>query len=116
MDLYFQRHDGMARWVDSSRVRCDTNLLLDSASMHCSRVPGLLRHPTAASTGAQTCCPAGRHLPRHPGFHGSHSPIHIATRFVAFPAQAVTCDDFLAAMADANSEDLSSLAKCAVFC
>lgn len=25
--------------------------------------------------------------------------------------QAVTCDDFLAAMADANGEDLSSLAK-----
>lgn len=28
--------------------------------------------------------------------------------------QAVTCDDFLAAMADANGEDLSTLAKCAL--
>lgn len=29
--------------------------------------------------------------------------------------EAVTCDDFLAAMADANGEDLSLMSKCAIF-
>lgn len=37
--------------------------------------------------------------------------------FKRHDGSAVTCDDFLAAMADANSADLSALSKwCVLFC
>lgn len=60
----------------------------------------------AARLGVRTCsaCCAGALL---------FFPALCLTYVLRYPhLQAVTCDDFLAAMADANGEDLSELAKC----
>lgn len=93
MDLYFQRHDGQVRY------RC-TAVLLGSRILACM----------GASTG-DVCCKT-RPRTSYPSLTNVVIVAHAHPTTHCHPAlQAVTCDDFLAAMADANGEDLSALGK-----
>ncbi len=93
MDLYFQRHDGQVRQYSRARP-----------------APHLDSHLSLAERN-------GEHAPYMASVHDYWlSCVIRSSRYDACAApmchlQAVTCDDFLAAMADANGEDLSELAK-----
>lgn len=73
---------------------------------------------TGAAAGVRALarrCPTARRRRRPPPTCRPARPRHIRVLYrppmPILSHQAVTCDDFLAAMADANGEDLSDLAK-----
>lgn len=88
MDLYFSRHDGQV----NRHIRFEGR----AGATACCLVRGGTIGARCPRSVACDCFPTASTC-LHTPWHHRH--------------QAVTCDDFLAAMADANGEDLSGLAK-----
>jgi hypothetical protein len=126
MDLYFQRHDGQVRCIFFNITHrhiqllighCRTNYIV--AGSGCSRewmdLYFQCHVEQVGQRGSQSRKQLSQRVPSFKRCHPASAHLCCVT-LLHLLLQAVTCDDFLAAMADANGEDLSGISASAHMC